>query len=314
MIHQHKRQAFFSEEQNDIIQRANIAIVGIGALGTVVSEILVRNGLKKLTLIDRDYVEKNNLARQTLFVEEDIGKSKSETAKKNLNKICSSVKIQSEFVELTNANVGLVDGHDCVIVCTDNLESRFLLNEYCKQNSYVFVTGLAALTKGIVMTVLPDSFCFNCVYKNKLGLNCEEEGILNVASTIIGATIATHCLKVLIQKPEKKIQYVDVWHNKFIDLTMNKQTNCAVCKGTYDYLKSKKKIHSKLLCGKDSYQFKTKKNFLELIKHISLSHEIIKHDKIAHFRNITLFYDGRVIVKNPDQNAAKKEFLKYVGV
>ena len=73
------------------LSRAKVAIVGIGALGTVAAELLTRAGIGSLLLIDRDMIEESNLQRQVLFDEKDIGKSKAITAKEKLQRINSQI-------------------------------------------------------------------------------------------------------------------------------------------------------------------------------------------------------------------------------
>ena len=74
MMERYSRQILFNKigvAGQRRISEAAVLIVGTGALGTVSSELLARAGVKKLILIDRDYVEASNLQRQTLFTEED---------------------------------------------------------------------------------------------------------------------------------------------------------------------------------------------------------------------------------------------------
>jgi molybdopterin-synthase adenylyltransferase len=106
--------------------KSTVCIIGIGALGSVCSELLTRAGIGKLVLIDRDYIELNNLQRQMMFDESDIGKSKSITAKEKLSKINSGIKITAKIDDLDCTNVKqLIGTPDLILGCTDNMESRF---------------------------------------------------------------------------------------------------------------------------------------------------------------------------------------------
>src|SRR3989338_10791857 len=92
----YSRQELLTEigkEGQKILKTKTVAIIGIGALGTVSSELLARAGIGNLILIDRDIIEESNLQRQTLFAEEDIGKSKADVAKKQLTRINSIINI-----------------------------------------------------------------------------------------------------------------------------------------------------------------------------------------------------------------------------
>ena len=117
-----------------------VCIIGLGGLGTVTSELIGRAGIGTLILIDNDIVEESNLQRQSLFDEEDIGKSKALTAEEKLKKINSKLEIISYNMRLTNKNTQLLDS-DLVLDCSDNLESRFLINKHCieKKIPWIFL-------------------------------------------------------------------------------------------------------------------------------------------------------------------------------
>src|SRR3989344_2064589 len=83
-----------------LIRDKTIAIIGLGALGTVAADLLVRNGIGNLLLIDRDIIEESNLTRQALFYEEDVGRSKAYAAKEKLSKINSKCKITTWPIDL----------------------------------------------------------------------------------------------------------------------------------------------------------------------------------------------------------------------
>ena len=102
------------------LQKSKVAIVGIGALGTVAATLLSRSGVP-LLLIYRDIVEEHNLQRQTLFVRKDIGKPKVIAAKEKLDEINSS-NIQTEAIHLNYNNIKNLNV-DLIIDCTDNLKT-----------------------------------------------------------------------------------------------------------------------------------------------------------------------------------------------
>ena len=91
------------------LENAKIAIVGIGALGSLTAELLVRSGVKHLILIDRDFIEGSNLQRQHMFLASDIGKPKVEVAKKFLNGINKKAKVKCYFDNLDHKNIDIID-------------------------------------------------------------------------------------------------------------------------------------------------------------------------------------------------------------
>src|SRR3989338_5493137 len=110
-----KQEIFLGKDLQKKIEKSKIAVVGLGALGSVVADQLVRAGVKELILIDRDFVEESNLQRQTLYNEEDLLKTKADAAKKRLQKINRKTRIKSFAVNLDFKNVFMLDKVDLVI-------------------------------------------------------------------------------------------------------------------------------------------------------------------------------------------------------
>jgi molybdopterin-synthase adenylyltransferase len=223
------------------IRKASVCIIGVGALGTACGELLTRAGVGKLTLIDRDIIEINNLQRQLLFDERDIGKSKSMVAKNKLSIINSEVEIVAYKDMLSSKNISsLIKKQDVVLGCTDNLISRFLLNDYCKKNNIPFVSGMVAGDRGYVFNVLQDKPCFSCVFGKESCLNCNEIGIINSASTVISGIMAKETIKIILRKtPERSLLYVNIWDNTITKIKVKKKKTCNTCNKKYEYLNTK---------------------------------------------------------------------------
>ena len=114
------------------IFNTSVCIIGCGGLGTSAAQYLVMSGIQKLTLIDNDKISLSNLNRQTLFFEEDIGKSKVEVLKKNLLKINSLAKIKVFKKSISSKNISLLTSNYKIILdCTDNFKSRYVINKFC---------------------------------------------------------------------------------------------------------------------------------------------------------------------------------------
>src|SRR3989344_2817250 len=154
------------------IGKSAIAIVGLGALGSVSAELLARAGISRLILIDRDVVELSNLQRQSLFDESDIGKPKALAAKEHLNKINSDVEIDFFIDDLNYNNINKIipiknpnneknnkqvkNQISLILDCTDNLESRFLINDFSTKNKIPFIYSSAVESKGYVFDIIPN--------------------------------------------------------------------------------------------------------------------------------------------------------------
>src|ERR1700720_21357 len=131
----YSRQILFSEigeagQQPPL--RSSAIIVGCGALGTALANLLVRAGVGKLRIVDRDFVEPSNLQRQTLFEESDARESlpKAVAAERRLRAINSGVRVEGIVSDLTPRNpADLLAGFPLIIDGTDNFETRLLLND-----------------------------------------------------------------------------------------------------------------------------------------------------------------------------------------
>src|SRR5262245_16678629 len=107
-------------------------VVGCGALGSVIANTLARSGVGYLRLVDRDFLELNNLQRQVLYDEEDVaaGLPKAVTAAAKLAKINSQITIEPLVTDVDPTNIlELTEGIDVIVDGTDNFETRMLLND-----------------------------------------------------------------------------------------------------------------------------------------------------------------------------------------
>src|SRR6476661_1614832 len=120
------------EEGQRQLLASRALVVGCGALGSVIASTLARAGVGKLRIVDRDFLELNNLQRQVLFDEADVAASlpKAIAAAEKLRLINSSIEIEPIVADVEPGNVlALADDCDVILDGTDNFETRFLLNE-----------------------------------------------------------------------------------------------------------------------------------------------------------------------------------------
>ena len=120
------------EEGQCKIGKTSVLLIGLGGLGAIISQYLVAAGIKTIGLVDADTVSLNNLQRQILYREPQIGLSKALTAKQSLLKLNSDVNIEAYNVRFTEKNaVSLAENYDIIIDGTDNYTTRYLLNDVC---------------------------------------------------------------------------------------------------------------------------------------------------------------------------------------
>ncbi|HLC45796.1 MAG TPA: HesA/MoeB/ThiF family protein [archaeon] len=213
-----------------------LAVVGVGALGTVAAELLVRAGAGKLLLVDRDFVELHNLQRQLLYSEGDVGTLKALAAEKRLKSVNSSTELVPVIESVSSETAGeALKGAGIVLDCSDNFETRFALNSYCVSNGLPLVYGSAVSTYGYVFSVVPGKTpCLECIYKNSLKdcdlPACSEVGVLNAATSVVGSVQASEALKLVLgAKTEERLQFFDLWNNSFEKIQVKRKKDCGVC-------------------------------------------------------------------------------------
>ncbi len=146
------------EEGQAKLVGARAVVVGCGALGSNIAALLVRAGIGKVRIIDRDFIEVHNLQRQVLFDEEDIkaGLPKAVAAERHLKKANSNVEVEGIVADINVTNIEeLCAGADVLVDGLDNTETRFLLNDYALKHNVPWVYGGAISTTGMTMTVVP---------------------------------------------------------------------------------------------------------------------------------------------------------------
>ncbi len=197
-----RNRLFFSEEEFSILQNAFVAVVGVGGIGCIVSEILVRTGVGKIIIIDKGIIDSPDLGRQSLYLIEDIGKNKVDVAREKLTNTTQRCKvigykedIESSCIHNRFAQV------DCVVDCLDNYTSRFILEDCLNDNIYLIHGGVANDFGQVTTIQKGKTQSLKDIYK---GLT-DEHSTKAVATTsvfIIGSLIAQETINVLLKKPK----------------------------------------------------------------------------------------------------------------
>lgn len=311
------RQVIFEkigEVKQKLLEESTIAVVGVGALGTIVSELLTRAGVKKLILVDRDVIELSNLQRQSLFDENDINNLKAIAAKEKLNKINSCIKIYAYAIDLDHENIGVIKS-DLIIDCTDNFETRFLINDFCLREKIPWIYSSVIGSYGMTLNIIPKKTpCFRCIFKEptKLLGTCDTEGIINTIPHAIAGMLVTEAIKILTKHPyNRELVYYDIWKNKINKTKVKKLSGCPACNKNYEYLDGKERDIIKL-CGTNSYQIKNKFDMEELNKKFSRLGKVNLTEHCLFFNEFVIFKD-RVLIKAGSKEEAKNLYDKYLG-
>ena len=184
-------------------------VVGCGALGTIISSALVRAGVGRVRVIDRDFIEYHNLQRQVLFTERDIEENlpKATAAERHLGEANSAVEVEGVVADFSRTNAEkLVEGADVIVDGLDNFETRFLINDVALKQGIPWVYGGAIGSSGMTATFLRGGRpCFRCLVSSPPAggtLTCDTAGVVNAAPWIIGSLEAAEALKILIDDEE----------------------------------------------------------------------------------------------------------------
>ncbi len=299
----------------EVLNKSTVTIVGVGALGSVAADLLARAGIGRLVLIDRDVVELTNLQRQSLYTEDDIGKPKALQAQVHLKKINSETKIDVHTEDLTEKNADLLRKGNLILDGTDNFETRFLINDWCKKIRVPWVYGAAIQEKGFVMPILPEGACFSCVFNNaKTTETCDAVGVLNTITHLVACLQVSEALKILLHEPiEQHLLSINIWDNQLNKINVKKRKDCKVCQGTYEYLHGKKSSTMIRFCGSGTYQFSyEERDLADVEKMLRKSERVTGLGTCLQVKNMTIF-KNRVLIKAQSEAEARSAFSKYFG-
>lgn len=323
------------EEGQKTLLKSKIAIIGCGALGTVVANNLVRAGVGKISIIDRDFVELNNLQRQILFDEDDIGVPKAVAAAEKLKRVNSDVEIKAMVKDLNHMNAEkIVSGVDLVLDGTDNMQTRFLINDVCVKGKIPWIYTAAVGTYGMTMTIVPGRTpCFRCLLPDvpEPGSlpTCDTAGVLNTIPAIIASIESTEAIKILLKEKmttnaESDLIFYDVWSSTFEKVTEMRDKRCRCCvEHKFDFLNAAKEEIITSLCGRNAIQITPVKSaaisFKSLAERLKRLGEVRFNNFILVFKErdkeISLFKDGRAIIKGTDdEKVARSLYSRYVGI
>lgn len=311
-----------------------VVIVGMGALGCVSANELVRAGIGHLRFIDRDLVELSNLQRQVLYTEEDaaLALPKVSAASEKLHAANSDVKLEPLFTDLNPGNIdALFEGADLVVDATDNLETRYLINEYCVAHQVPWVYGGAVGAEGMTAAFLPGGPCFSCFSGHThasgqtSGRTCSTAGVLNTLTALVASLQVTEAVKILTGSDavRKDLLYVELWENEFYPIPLEKNPECPVCaRHQYHYLGHTSGSQAVSVCGQNAFQiipagtrtpdFTLLKEKLAPMGTVAVKPWYLEFDSPeASFR---LFKDGRAIIRNVEtEGRAKSIYSEYIG-
>lgn len=226
------------EAGQQALRNAKVLIVGMGGLGNPTALYLASAGVGTLYIADGDSVEVSNLPRQILFNEDDLQHNKADAASEKLQQQSPEINIEviDEMLdqELGNYYLDLVD---LVIDCSDNIATRYLMNQLCLEHKVPLIVGAATGFDGQHLVVdprNPDSACYQCLFpasEKAPANNCQTIGILGPVLAIVAGMQSLSAIKLLTanQVTLNQLSLFDGLSNQWRQFSLNKQAKCPAC-------------------------------------------------------------------------------------
>lgn len=233
------------------LSASSVLLCGCGALGSTIANTMVRAGVGRLRIVDRDFVELSNLQRQSLFDEADAeaGRPKAVAAAEKLHRINSAVAIEPIVANIEPGNIEqFFQDVDLILDGTDNFETRFLMNDAAVKLGRPWIFGGCVGAEGQTMTIVPGrTACLRCLMPDcptpGSTPTCQSVGILAPIVGLIASIECVEAIKILSGHAEsisRGLTTVDLWQNhlKQIDVSrLRDKTDCPTCKrGQFPWL------------------------------------------------------------------------------
>lgn len=326
-----KQRLFLGHEADRRLRSKRVAVLGLGALGSVIAPWLARAGVGHLTLIDRDVVEASNLQRQLLYGEADLGRPKAEVAAQRLAEANSTLDLRPVVADLTSGNAReLLSGFDLICDGTDNFEARFLINDVAILTGTPWIYAGAIGGEGLVWPLHPPATpCLRCLIEEPPASGdvdtCDSAGVLGPTVGVIGSWAALEALKMLTGKaPHADLARFDFWQDERQFLRPPK-TRCRFCSEKItEFLDARWTLRASPLCGLEGVQIRVNppgrldldalKPRLEARTHSPWKRAGLMLRGQEGPDEITLFADGRALVHGPmSPERARSWYTEVVG-
>jgi molybdopterin/thiamine biosynthesis adenylyltransferase len=214
-----------SKEENDKLHTFRVCIVGCGALGEYIMEMLGRIGIGHLTIVDSDGFDETNLNRQIYSDTRVLGRSKVEVAQERMAIInpLVEVTVMARYLDSQNA-LDICRGHDLIIDALDNLESRFVLQDTAQTLNVPLVHGAIAGWYGQVCSIFPGDRTLDLIYGNNRGRGIEkEQGNPAFTPALVASIQVAEAIKILMGRGEilrQQLLYIDLLNQEYMVLPL----------------------------------------------------------------------------------------------
>jgi molybdopterin-synthase adenylyltransferase len=320
-------------EGQERLGQSSAVLVGCGAIGAASANLLVRAGIGRLRIIDRDFVETSNLQRQTLFDEADAREAlpKAVAAERKLRTINSEVQIEGVVADISSRNVAdMLSGFPVILDGTDNFETRFLVNEFAVKDQAPWIYAAAVASYGLTLTILPgQTACLACLAESSstagLEETCDTIGVLGPIVNLISSLQVAEAIKLLSGRQSAlhlRLLSCDVWSGHIQSVHPERNPDCPVCiRHDFAHLTGQAQPHI-TMCGRDSVQIHERRRVLDLkalqqrlqttVADVRQNGFLLRFEVPPY--EMTVFSDGRAILKGTQDPAiARSLYAKYIG-
>jgi molybdopterin/thiamine biosynthesis adenylyltransferase len=320
------------------LQSSRVLLVGTGALGGVLAQNLVRAGVGELTLCDRDIVELSNLPRQVLFEDRHAAEKspKATAALETLLRIGGPTKLHAKACHVDAENLPeLAQGMDLILDGTDNMTTRYLVNDWCVSESVPWVYGGVVGSGGLVLPILPgQSACLRCIFPDPPPAGslptCDSAGVIAPAVGVIASMQAGAAMRILGEDPQRikssyepKLLQIDVWTGSLLAVDATRRPGCPTCDlRDFEFLHAPGGRDPVVLCGRNTVQISgagakpdldaiaaRSADFADSVQNLGVLLRIVVEEVV-----LTLFPDGRALVEGTDDvDRARALYDRYLG-
>ena len=316
---------------------SRVTIIGVGATGSILADRIARAGVGHLRLIDRDFVELNNLQRQLVYDEDDVAAvlPKAVAMARHLRRVNSTIAIEDVVADVSATNIaGFIADADVVLDGTDNFTTRYLINDACVKLGKPWVyTGVIA-SYGMTMTIRPgETACLRCIMGELPAPGtvptCDTAGIIGPIVSLMGSIAVAEALKLLVGTGtlNSGMIHIDLWDDSFDKFDLGgPRPDCPTCgQHEYIFLNAEAGARTTALCGRDAVQVSVlgapmlslpalaERLRTAQVGAIQVNVYLLRAQIDSY--EFTVFPDGRAIIKGTnDEAVAATLYARYVGM
>jgi adenylyltransferase/sulfurtransferase len=254
-VHLTEKGYFIKQSQvldHNLLMSKKVLVVGAGGLGCPVLLGLSSSGVGSIEIIDNDKVSATNLHRQYLYTLSDIGERKVDIAVKRIVERNPFVKITSQSLYLTSSNINSLSlDYDLVIDCTDNLQTKYLLHDFCFKSNLPLITASVYKYEATIRSFDPSkkNGCWRChstktPHDGLIG-NCNDQGVVGASVNLVGSLQALEAIRFLVDGINDTVKnnlLINLKNFSQIKIKNTSNPDCKVCKGDLELIESEFEI------------------------------------------------------------------------